>query len=265
MDGGKPLMRDSESALAPWPREGVFEMRKLALALLALGSWLSVPGCMFAHDSGCVDDGDCKGNRICDAGDCVDRSGVGPEGFGGTTSPTPSEGKAGTTSLGSSGSEAPSCTDLRSGTQTGTAPDSVICNPSTRTVSVSIATGGEVQSIAGESCTLSQVGTSCYETVPDQYECGSCLFDVNMQSIDGSTPVGWSVSAHSCASSGCAEYCCASESGIMFAADYWLDQLAPGGSSGGGTPTPGGSGGNPRDPCNGCGFPFCDGNCAGCC
>jgi hypothetical protein len=60
----------------------------------------------------------------------------------------------------------------------------------------------------------------------------------------------------------CARYCCTKDSDIRFASDYWLDQLAPGGGGGAGGSTGGtGSGG----PCDGCGYPFCDGNCAGCC
>jgi hypothetical protein len=130
---------------------------------------------------------------------------------------------------------------------------------------VSIGPGGLVQSINGQSCTLSMRGSSCYDVFPDLYQCGACTFAVQAKSTDGSTTVGWSVNVNSC-SDACAQYCCTKDSEIRFASDYWLDQL-PSGSGGTGSGGSGSSTGgtNPRDPCDGCGFPFCDGNCAGCC
>jgi len=205
-------------------------------------------------------EGECGRLLACVEGQCVRADDVG--GTGGSPSEGGSGGTSGTPSTG------PSCTDLRSGTQQATHAEIALCFAPTTAFSVSIGASGLVTSIDGRACTFQTRGYECFSSFPDQYDCGGCQFNVEAESIDGTTPVGWTVSAYSC-TEGCTDYCCSSESGIAFPSDYWLDQTAPGGSGGvGGTSGGAGTsagGTNPRDPCAGCGYPFCDGNCAGCC
>jgi hypothetical protein len=230
---------------------------KLQLCLLSAGAWLGMQACMFVHDDACAKDSDCKNGRICNAGTCSDTDGsVSPEG-----SDVGNEGSA-SGNGGGTPAKGPTCTALRSGMQQATHAETALCQAPTSSFSVSIGSSGLVQSIDGRSCTLTKPGYSCYETSPDEYQCGACTFKVNGVSTTGTgPPVGWTVSVAGC-SEACTQYCCSSDSAIIHTSDYWLDQTG----SGGGT-TPGGSnsGSNPRDPCDGCGFPFCDGNCVGCC
>ena len=160
-------------------------------------------------------------------------------------------------------STGPSCTDLRTGTQNATHAEISYCQAEVQVFPVIIGAAGLVQSINGQTCTFLTRGTQCFDIYPDQYQCGACVFDVQAMSNDGSTPVGWAVNVDEC-SDACAQYCCTMDSDIRFASDYWLDQIAPGGSGTGGTGASTG-GTSSRDPCAGCGYPFCDGNCAGCC
>lgn len=212
-------------------------------------------GCKLSSLS-CIDD-------LCvRAGENGGASAGGATGSGGTTGGVTESGGASGTGNASTG---PSCTDLRIGTQNATHGEIASCRAEVQSFQVSIGPGGLVQTINGQSCTLSMRGSSCYDVFPDVYQCGACSFDVQAFSTSGTAPEGWFVNVSSC-SDACAQYCCTMDSEIRFASDYYLDQT-PAGSGGSGSGGAGGSTGgtNPRDPCAGCGFPFCDGNCAGCC
>jgi hypothetical protein len=140
--------------------------------------------------------------------------------------------------------------------------DFASCLPSVTSLSISIGSAGLVQAIDGRSCTLSMIGYKCYSTVPDQYECGGCGFDVQAETTNGTDVVGWTVSPSTCSDTACANYCCTSE-GFPYAGSYWLDQVPSSSSGTGGTSSGGGS-----DACSTCsdacaGIPGCS-CCAEC-
>jgi len=139
------------------------------------------------------------------------------------------EGSAAT--VGAEDDSKPSCTDLRTGTQQAIQYESVLCTAATPSVVVRISAGGLVESIGGSACTFLEPGYECYETNPDEYLCGGCQFRVQAETLDGRTPVVWTIAPSSCQMAGCAAYCC-TDDGIVFGKNYALQQRPPGSSSG---------------------------------
>lgn len=142
-------------------------MRKSAVICLGLVSWLLAQGCVFAHDTGCVDSSDCKSGRTCNAGECVDI------GSGGDDNPSTNEGN--TPGNTGSSSVTPECPVSELGTSP-TANQSAALMTASATKSILMsASGNKVTYIGGNPCTLIKK-PSFTSNAPcnDLYRCGGC-------------------------------------------------------------------------------------------
>jgi len=266
-------------------------MRALTWVPVLTLAWLGLGGCFYVHDDDCESNLDCESGRVCQDGQCLDaedlensnggNGGNGTDGensAGGTSSEESSAG--GTASSGTTGSEdddGPSCEGIDSGTQVARVTDSdvpPICESPSSSVTAVFGGDSLLESLDGSSCELASRGYECGDALADTYDCGDCSFKVVLETVpyEGQTVVvGWAIEPTSCVSEGCSDYCCTSESGTAYSSIYWLPQAAPGqttasSSSSGTSASSSGSnsaasGGN----CAGCGYPFCDGECLGCC
>lgn len=262
-------------------------MRGLIWVVVLAMSWLSLGACFYVHDDDCVSDADCHSGRVCQQGQCLDAEDAensnGGFGGGGGTESTPSEetsseetSSENTTSQPTSeppDDDGPSCSGINSGTQIATVTDGPsICEASSSSVTAVFGDDSLLESLDGSACTLTDIGFECGESLADTYECGGCPFKVYLSELyyEGEwVTVGWAVTPTSCTNEACAEYCCTSDTGTNFNSLYWLPQTPPGATTSSSTSSTSSSTsattGACTGPCCECGFPFCDGNCAGCC
>lgn len=250
-------------------------MRGLIWVPVLTIAWLGLGACFYVHDGDCVSNGDCHSGRVCQQGQCRDAGEVeNPAGgFGGTESSASGEtSAANTTSQVTSeppDDGGPSCSGINRGTQLASVTDGPsICESPSSSVTAVFGDGSLLERLDDGACTLTNVGSECGDTLADTYDCGECSFKVYLSQlyVEGEwVNVGWAITPTSCAADGCADYCCTSdESGTVFTSLYWLPQ-APTGATTASSASSSSTSGACSGPCCECGFPFCDGDCAGCC
>lgn len=251
--------------------------------VLAL-SWLSLGACFYVHDDDCESNADCHSGRVCQQGQCLDpedaeasensSDGFGGTGTGGSNGETTGAETTGAETTGEpTDDEGPSCSGINRGTQVATVTDGPsICESPSSSVTAVFGDDSLLESVDGQACTLTEIGFECGESLADTYDCGGCPFEVYLSKlyVEGEwVTVGWAISPTSCVSEACADYCCTSESGTSFNSLYWLSQPAPGATTASSASSSSSSSSATSGGCTGacceCGFPFCDGDCAGCC
>ena len=138
-------------------------MRKSAIACIGMMTWLVAQGCVFMHDTGCLDSSDCKSGRTCNSGECVDIA----------NSPGDENGNKGGSS--SITTVTPQCPVSELGTSPSANQSAALPKASaTKSLAMS-ASGNRVTNIAGKACTLIKK-PSFTSNAPcnDLYRCGGC-------------------------------------------------------------------------------------------